>query len=216
MANSSIEICNKALDLLGHVADIGNIDNPTTENEQICARWYNDTLEFLLRRYVWNFAIKRVKLALDKANTPPFEFTSAYKLPNDFVRLLAINGRSDFGVLDFEISNGFILLNSEDAPSVDLKYIHRITDVKKFDTGFTQLFTLYLATNLAYRFTAKQTVIERLLKWIELEEAKVVSIDGQEQPPKRIQRSKYGRARRNASTTWGQYRPVKKTTEETD
>ncbi len=216
MANSSIDICNKALDLLGHVADIGNIDNPTTENEQICARWYFDTLEFLLRRYVWNFAIKRAKLVLDKTNAPLFDFSSAYRLPEDFIRLLSINGRSDFAVLHYEISNGFILLNSEDAPSVDLKYIHRITDVKKFDTGFTQLFTLYLAANLAYRFTAKQTTIERLLKWIELEEAKIVSIDGQEQPPKRIQRSKYGRARRQTGTNWGQYRPVKKNMGETD
>ena len=196
MAKSPIDICNKALDLLGQTADVGNIDKPTTENEQICARWYYDTLDFLLRRYVWNFAIARVEIARDVKNTPAFDYTDAYELPSDFVRLLAINGRGDLAHIDFDNANGFIMLNNHNAPSIELKYIERVTDVKKFDSGFVQLFALYLAMNMAFRFTNKQTTIERLSAWIEKEEAKIISTDGQEKPPKRIQHSKYGLARR--------------------
>ena len=198
MAKSSIDICNRALDLLGQTADIGNIDSPTTENEIICARWYYDTLDFLLRRYVWNFAVARVEVARDIKNTPPFDFSDAYELPSDFVRLLAINGREDFANMQYDISDKFILLNNDNASSIELKYIKRVTDVKKYDSGFVQLFALYLALNMAFRFTNKQTVIERLQVWIEREEAKIISIDGQEKPPRRIQRSKYGDARRRA------------------
>lgn len=201
MASSKNDICNKALDLLGQRADIGNIETPTTENEQICARWYDDTLDFLLRRYVWNFAITRKVIARDLKATPEFDFKSAYKLPPDFVRLLEINGYSANTPLDYDIASGYIFLN-EEAPSIKLKYIRLETDVKKFDSGFVQLLTLYLAVNMAYRFTNKQTVLDRLQKWIELEEAKIVSIDGQEKPPKRIQRSRYRRARHGFTNSY--------------
>lgn len=195
MASSQNDICNKALDILGQRADIGNIETPTTENERVCARWYNDTLDFLLRRYVWNFAVARKIIARDMNATPEFDYKAAYKLPPDFVRFLSVNGFSGNSLLDYDIANGYIYLNTEDS-SIKLKYIRRETDVSKFDSGFTQLLTLYLAVNMAYRFTNKQTVLDRLQKWIELEEAKIVSIDGQERPPKRIQRSRYRRARK--------------------
>lgn len=210
MANTPIDICNKALDLLGQVSDVANITTPTTENEVVCARWYYDTLDFLLRRYVWNFAIKRVVVARDIKNSPPFEYSDAYKIPSDFVRLLAINGRDDFANMDFDESGGFIFMNNNNAPSINLKYISRIEDVRKFDSGFSQLLTLYLALNLTYKFTQKQTTIERLLGWIDKEEAKIISIDGQERPPRRIQRSKYGRARRRVESSWGTFRPVQR------
>ena len=195
MASSQNDICNKALDLLGQRADIGNIDTPTTENERICARWYNDTLDFLLRRYVWNFAVTRKVVPRDLRGTPEFEYESAYKLPDDFVRLLEVNGRSITNDKCVDLAGGYILMNGT-ASSIELKYIRRETDVRKYDSGFKQLFSLYLAVNMAYRFTNKQTVLDRLQKWIELEEAKVISIDGQERPPVRIQRSRYRRARR--------------------
>lgn len=217
MARTPIDICNKALDLLGQKADVGNIETPSTENEQICARWYYDTLDYLLRQYVWNFAVIRKEIPRDVQGTPAFDFTDAYKIPNDFIRLLAINGREDFNRLNFDDANGYILLNNDGASSIELKYIARITDVTKYDSGFVKLLTLHLAVNMAYRFTQKQTTIERLLGWIEREEAKVVSIDGQERPPKRIQTSKYIRARRRASYDRVDYsRPVKFVSTEDD
>ncbi len=208
-AQTAVDICNKALDKLGQRADIGNIDTPTTDNEKVCARWYYDTLDFLLRRYVWNFAIKRAVIARDVLNTPAFDYSDAYALPADFIRLIAINGREDLNAMDYDMAGGFILLNADNEDNCRIKYISRVTDVKKFDSGFKQLLTLYLAANLSFRFTQKQTVMERLYKEIELEEAKIISIDGQERPPKRIQRSVYRRARRGSSRDIYAYRPVK-------
>ena len=93
------------------------------------------------------------------------------------------------------------ILNNDNAPSVRLRYIKRVDNVSLFDSGFVKLFSLYLALDMAYKKTGKQTVIERLLKQIELAEAKVVSIDGQEKPPTRIQRSRYRRERNRVGSS---------------
>ncbi len=196
LSNSEVQICNKALDLLGQTASIGNILTPTTDDEKICARHYHDTLDFTLRKYVWNFATHRAMISRDARNTPEFDYTDAYKLPSEFVRLLSFGEHETLVDVDFDLSGGFLLLNNGGASALKLRYIRRITDVAKFDAGFKKLLTLYLAADLAYKFTAKQTVLERLYKLIEMEEAKVVSIDGQERPPKRVQYSRYARARR--------------------
>lgn len=194
MAKSPVDICNKALDLLGQCADIANIEVPTTDNERICARWYYDTLEFLLRRYMWNFAVWETQLPRD-LQQKYYGYSGAYKLPEDFIRLVSIDGNKALNLIDYRLAGGYIFLNT-DNDSIRFEYVRLIKNVTVYDSGFVQLLTLYLAANMAFRFTNKQTVVERLYKMIEIEEAKIVSTDGQEQPPKRIQYSRYKRARR--------------------
>ena len=213
MSKTPVDICNKALDLVGQVADIGNIETPTTNNEQVCARWYYDTLGFLLRRYMWNFAVWGMGLPKDLA-TSYYGYSDAYKLPSDFVRLVSIDGNKALNLIDYKLAGGYLFLNGY-GDSINFEYIRLIKDVTKYDDGFKQLLTLYLAANMAFRFTNKQTVVERLYRMIEIEEAKIISIDGQEQPPRRVQYSKYKRARhgvimRNDFMT----RPVKFVTED--
>lgn len=198
---TAVDICNMAMDHLNQKADISNIKSPVTENEILCARHYYHVLEYLLRNYVWNFAKGRKVIMRDALNIPEFDFTDAYKLPNDFLRLISYNDHENLIGLQFDIVGEHLLLNNNNSPDVRLRYIKRVDDVKLFDSGFVELFSLYLALNLAYKKTAKQTVIDRLAKRIELAEAKIVSIDGQEKPPVRIQRSKYNRARNMVGTS---------------
>lgn len=215
MSKTPVDICNKALDLLGQVADIGNIETPTTDNEKICARWYGDTLGFLLRRYMWNFAVWCTELPKDLV-VKYYEYSDAYKLPSDFVRLVSINGNRALNIIDYKLAGGYIFLNGY-GDSISFEYIRLIRDVTAYDDGFKQLLTLYLAANMAFRFTNKQTVVERLYKLIEIEEAKIISIDGQEQPPIRIQYSKYRRARQGFSINRDfMIRPVKFVSEDED
>lgn len=197
---SAVDICNMAMDHLNQKADIANIETPETDNEVLCARHYNSVLEYVLRNYVWNFAKGRKVIPRDELNTPVFDYTDAYKLPNDFLRLVSFNTHDSLVGLDFDLTGTHLFLNNDGASSVNLRYIKRVDDVKAFDSGFVQLFSLYLALNLAFKKTAKQTLIDRLEKRIELAEAKIVSIDGQERPPKRIQRSRYNRARNMVDT----------------
>lgn len=190
-----VDICNLAMDHLNEKSDIANIENPETDNEKLCARHYYVVLEYLLRNYVWNFAKGRKIIARDALNTPEFDFTDAYTLPNDFIRLLNFNDHDSLIGVDYDVVGNHLLLNNEGASDVRLRYIKRVDDVKAFDSGFVHLFSLYLALNMAFKKTAKQTLMDRLAKQIEMAEAKIVSIDGQERPPQRIQRSRYARAR---------------------
>lgn len=198
---TAVEICNLAMDHLNQKADIANIETPETDNEKLCARHYNTVLEYVLRNYVWNFAKGRKVIMRDPLATPEFDFTDAYKLPSDFLRLVNFNGYESLIDVEFDIVGEHLLLNNEGAPDVKLRYIKRVDDVRLFDSGFVFLFSLYLALNMAFKKTGKQTLMDRLAKQIEIAEAKIVSIDGQERPPKRIQRSKYNRARNMVGTS---------------
>lgn len=198
---TAVDICNIAMDHLNQKADITNIDEPETDNEILCARHYNTVLEYVLRNYVWNFAKGRKIIARDALNTPEFDFTDAYKLPNDFLRLVSFNEHESLINVDFDVVGEHLLLNNDGAPDVRLRYIKRVDDVRLFDSGFVHLFSLYLALNMAFKKTGKQTLMERLSKQIEIAEAKIVSIDGQEKPPKRIQVSKYNHARKMVGTS---------------
>lgn len=198
MAKTPEDICNVALDLLGEKSGVSNIETPETDVEHLCARHYVNVLEYLLRNYVWNFAKARKIISRDALNTPEFDYSDAYRLPQDFVRLVNFNEYKSLIDVDFDLDGTHLLLNNGGNADVRLRYIKRVDDVTKFDAGFVHLFSLYLAVNMAYKKTSKQTVIERLVKLIEIAEAKIVSIDGQERPPERIQVSKYGRARRGA------------------
>lgn len=193
---TAVEICNLAMDHLNEKDNIGNIVTPETDNEKLCARHYHVVLEYVLRNYVWNFAKARAVIMRDALNTPPFDYSDAYILPNDFIRLLNFNDYESLIGVNYDVVGNHLLLNNENNPSVNLRYIRRVDDVKMFDAGFVHLFSLYLALNMAFKKTGKQTLMDRLAKQIELAEAKIISIDGQERPPVRIQRSKYGKARR--------------------
>lgn len=200
MAQSSVktpvDICNLAMDHLNEKDNISNIETPSTDNEILCSRHYHVVLEYVLRNYVWNFAKGRKVIMRDALNTPPFDYSDAYILPDDFIRLLNFNNHESLIGVDYDVVGGHLLLNNDNSPSVNLRYIKRVDDVTKFDSGFVHLFSLYLALNMAFKKTGKQTLMDRLAKQIELVEAKIISIDGQERPPIRIQTSKYGRVRR--------------------
>lgn len=198
---TAVDICNIAMDHLNQKANIANIEDPVTDDEILCARHYYTVLEYVLRNYVWNFAKGRKVIMRDAKNTPEFDYSDAYKLPQDFLRLISYNDYPNLIDVDFDVVGEHLLLNNDGASDVRLRYIRRVEDVKLFDSGFVHLFSLYLALNMAFKKTGKQTLMDRLAKQIELTEAKIVSIDGQEKPPVRIQRSKYNRARNMVGTS---------------
>jgi len=84
--NSPVDVCKLALDLIKQTAIITNITNPTTEEEVICARWYDSTRRALLRKHFWVFARTRKAISRD-STAPPFGYADAYNLPTDYLRL---------------------------------------------------------------------------------------------------------------------------------
>lgn len=191
--SSKVGICKLALDLImqEHEIDVFDIDDPTTEIEKVCARWYDTTRRAVLRKKPWNFAIKRTVLTAS-VDTPAFGYSVAFDLPNDFVRLATVED-SDNVVrsynLNYQFEDGQILTNGTSTSNLNLKYVYDFTNVVKMDAIFVDLLAVELALRMCYKFTSSNTNIERLKMLRDDRMAEAGAIDGQERPPTRVERS---------------------------
>src|SRR3990167_822664 len=197
---SNIHICNLALDRIG-VAPITSIETPTTTTEDICARHYDSTRREMLRRFIFNFAKKYAILTADPLKTPAFGFGTAYALPNDFIRLMAIGDvtlNADTPSSLFDVAEGYIFTDSGDGEDgdVNMQYVFDAQNVSKYDPLFVRLLTLQLAANMAYKFTLKPSLISGIREELADIALAAAAVAGQEKPPRRIQRSKFRDARR--------------------
>jgi hypothetical protein len=200
---SKSDVCNLALNRLGVDNLVVSIDDPKTEEEVICSRWYDPTRRWLLREHVWNFA--KTRTSISRVATPAFGYEDAYQMPNDLIKFLDFmpleegdlsSGHISLSTYPYEIEGDRILLNNAGATTLKIIYTKDVTDVSKFDDLFIESFSIYLAKNMSYKFTLSTKVLGELRK--DLENAKLMAkaMDGQERPPKRVQKSKFLRARR--------------------
>ena len=198
--NSAVDICNLSLDHLNEDS-ITAIDPPVTDVEVICARWYDIARRAALKRHTWNFAIKRAQLA--KSGTDPlFGFDDAYDLPNDFVRFISIGTRGE--IRNYQLEDNRILINAisvATSSSLDFLYIADFTNVGKMDALFIQVFALILALKMGMKITNNASLLAGINSLLEDEMSEAQTIDGQERPPIRVERSKFRRARRGAGRT---------------
>jgi hypothetical protein len=195
---TDINICNLALDRLGQ-PPVSSIVNPTTAIEQVVARAYDQARRTLLRAYIFNFAKKYATLAVDGTEVPAFGFSSAFALPNDFVRLMALGDvtvNNDVPADFYDMSNGFIYTDEGDDGVLDIQYIFDARTVTKYDPLFVDLLKLKLAMDTAYKFTLKPGLSKQIGEEFEAVALRAAAIAGQEKPPRRVERSKWRAARR--------------------
>jgi hypothetical protein len=192
---SEVDICNLALARLGQppIASIEGDDLPRPAD--IMARHYPMTRRRLLRGpRVYNFAKSYGSAPQDSALTPAFGFGAAYKLPNDFLRLLGlgdVTDNDDVPAALYDVVGRHIYTDEGTNGVLKLHYIKDEVLVGMWDALFVNLIRLELAKDTAYAFTLKPSLITQLddeLKDIRLEAGAVA---GQEKPPRRITRSKY-------------------------
>lgn len=191
-----IDICNLALDHLKQ-APIVNIESPTTEVEALMARQYPQARRAALRIHPWNFASFRTQLTASSDYTPVVGYTHAFRKPGDFIRLLS---RIDADGLpmstEYDLEGPYILMDADDDGTLYIRYTRDIEDPGEFDP----LFIDYLAINLALRVSSKfsgsearATALREMLVTIKNDAR---AIDGQERPPRKIERSAFIQARR--------------------
>ena len=197
---SAIDICNDAIARIGGKF-ISSIETPRTHTETLIASMYTKNRKIILRSAVWNFAKKYTSIA--KTTEVLTGFSAVYNLPNDFVRFLGIDNLniSPSDTDRYMLADGKIYLRDASVDSIVLIYIRDIEEVAKYDALFVEVFSLRLAYNLSYSLSGKNTLSDRLLKEYQdaLTDAKM--IDGQEQRPIRIQRSKWMQKRRRGNTS---------------
>jgi hypothetical protein len=184
-----------ALDLL-KVPPITNIRDPKTSAESTCSRWYDTSRRQVLRAHPWNFAKARGVLSLN-ATAPAFGYTDRYNLPNDFIRLRFIGDDLDtLQSVDYQIEDGAILIDNASAASLNIGYIRDEIVVSKYDELFKNYLAQTLAYNMAYAFTGKELARQGVKKMLDETRSEARAINGQDNPPRRITRSKFIGARR--------------------
>lgn len=200
--SSSTDIGNMALDLLS-AGTVQDIENPTSATEELLSRWYEHTRKKLLREHPWNFAIKRAILAAS-ATAPVYGYDKQYPVPSDFLRLLTINDATYTQDVPsptgrFRVESGAILASNiyNDSTSLKITYVSNFTNVSQMDALFIEIMAYELALAIAYKVSENNNNIQRLGELLRDKKSLAKGIDGQEDPPRIIQRSRSRHARRN-------------------
>lgn len=191
MTVSKTDVCNLALSYLNQDF-ITDFESGTTKTDRVCRLWYDHARKFALRSASWNFASKRAKLP-KSTTVPVFDYEAAYKLPSDFVRL-TIQG-SDLEGRDYVIEDGYLLVNGYSENSIGIKYVYNLEIVAKMDPLFIDYFAACLAKRICKPITGSTQEASYLSQLESNCKAVAVGVDGQERPPKRIEKSKLLRAR---------------------
>lgn len=160
MATSNVSIANLALQKLG-AASIVALD-ATPGKAADLSSCFESIRDDELRKYYWKFAITRAVLA-PHATAPNVNIGYAYAhvLPSDFLRLMKPARLN----LDWHIERheGQLCILTNDANTLPIRYIARITDPTAFDPCFVQMFACKLAWQCCERITQSNTKREAMM-----------------------------------------------------
>ena len=157
---SVVNICNSALNLIG--ASTISALTEDTKNARLCNQRYEPVRNRVFRGHNWNCLIKRVELA-QNSTAPVVEYTYAYALPSDFLRVLKIhNGTTDSiaADLDYKVEGKNIVTNQT---TVYLVYVALDTDPNNYDAYLREAISHQLAADLAYAITNNATLANNYL-----------------------------------------------------
>lgn len=171
VAPDSIAICNSAILSLGGNAISSFSD--VSAAAQLCSAFWAKAVDLVLRLHPWNCAIKRAQLSPDV--TPPvYEWTAAFSLPSDLLRLLDMDG-----VTDYKIEGGKVLC---DEAALNIRYVYRNDNPANWDAALAQAMTAYMQFKLAYPLTKSNTVQDGQWKLFAELLRTARNIDAQEEP----------------------------------
>jgi hypothetical protein len=152
-------ICNLALAKLGISPIMALTDQ--SKQAQFCSRFYTQTRDEVLQGHRWNFAMRRA--ALNQLSTAPqSEWSFAYQLPVDCLRVVQLNGYEPterFG--EFSVEADQLLTNAEEA---NVRYIGRVEDGAFYHPLFVHALATMLASRLAGPLTGSRNMPQELLQ----------------------------------------------------
>lgn len=138
MATSKVAIANGALQRLGAKRiEALTQDHPNARSMNAA---FDRVVKAELRRYDWNFAIKRESVAAD-GDDPTWGDWNQYSLPNDYLRLLRDDESGTH--VDWKIEGQYVL--SRDASPLQFRYLAHIEDVNFYDALFVEALECKLA-----------------------------------------------------------------------
>lgn len=184
---SVVDLCNKALDKLGH-GPITSLDD-NTKAARLCTRNWPLVRDAVLRAHPWNFAIKRDVLApVDLTVTEAAKqwgFTYKFPFPADMLRLVEVR---DLSTDEYQVEGRAILANTT---ALYIRYVWREEDPNQYDTLFFDAAAAHLAFELAEALT--QSNSKKDAAWQEYQErlSDAKRLDGQENPPAQFEEDEW-------------------------
>lgn len=184
---ASIEVCNRALTLIG-CERVVSIDDDN-KGARACKAQYDMTRLSELRANRWAFAMKRAQLAAI-ITAPLFGFDLAYPLPTDCVRVDFVGdyyvgvSLSDYRTSDesaFAIEDRQILTN---LPSpLNVRYVANVQNVQNFDPLFVDALSHRLAIDICEEMTQSTSKKAGVAQEYMLIVSRATKVNAIERPP---------------------------------
>lgn len=144
---SQVDLCNKALARLGEDPIIA-LDRNTIWGRR-CSASLPSVVRSVLSLDNWRPCIKRAELAAESTN--PIGYTSAYPLPNDFLKLSAVKiGQYE----DWSMEGNKILTRKPTTESLQIMYVSEVTDPNVWSSLLYEAIALGLAHEMSGWSTA--------------------------------------------------------------
>lgn len=147
------DLANAALAYLGDSA-ITDITDTSSKPARLCNQFAQRAIDEVLRMGRWNRAARRKALVKD-VTAPAFAYTSSYKLPGDFIRMLEVNGEEWQDSSEFHTIEDDRLLTDEDM--AEIRYIARI-EIGQADALLQEAIAVRLALKIAVPLTGSTEV----------------------------------------------------------
>lgn len=146
---SVVDICNKALSLIGQEA-IVSLDDDSPQ-AYACRTHWAPLRDEVLSDHSWNCATKRAVLGR-LISTPAYGFKYYFQLPSDCLTVIETSP-----VVDFQVESGLLLCDTE---SLAIKYVRSEDDSTKYSPKLSAAFSYLLAAELAYQSTSSASLAE--------------------------------------------------------
>jgi hypothetical protein len=180
MAISQIDLCSRALVKLG-AGSISSFEDGTLEAE-IAAGLYPIVRDSLLSVHPWNFATMYASPSL-LAAAPIAEFSSAFLLPSDCLRVISAGTGTRARGLTYKIVGREL---HTDAAEIVVCYVGRPPEVA-FPPFFDATLIAQLAAEFCIPLTESTSRWESLRRAAELELQRARLIDAQEETPTAVE-----------------------------
>lgn len=183
---SPVRIANMALSNIGARSNIESFTEQSAEAQQINL-WYDFSRLSTLEAYDWNFARKRLDLALHQDDPPEGQWAFRYQYPADCIKAREIenptiisqpNTLFDPTVFDtsdaipFEVESSFSGTSNSiltDMPEATLVYTFDQEQTSMFTPYFVKAFSFHLASQIAIAITGKIALQDSMFeKWMQL------------------------------------------------
>ena len=174
---SDVDVVNAALLKLG-ARPILTMTDDSIEG-RLAQRRYDTVRDDVLRAHPWNFAQKRTSVAAS-ATVPTYEYSFAYPVPTDFLRLMEIDSPNNEPWRIESMDDSLHILTDSGTP-LKILYVYRVTNVDMMPMSFREALSATLALEWAEAITGSsdKTVMMEQLRSRKMSEAR--SVDGQEQ-----------------------------------